>query len=42
MIYLDFQALKKLSVVKRVARIELAPSPWQGDILPLDHTRLFI
>lgn len=27
------------STPERVARIELAPSPWKGDVLPLNHTR---
>ena len=26
--------------LERVARIELANSPWQGDRLPLHHTRI--
>ena len=30
------------SYMERVARIELANSPWQGDRLPLHHTRNFI
>ena len=30
----------KLNILKwRVAGIEPASSPWQGGILPLDHTR---
>lgn len=28
------------SEVVRVARIELASQPWEGRILPLNHTRL--
>jgi hypothetical protein len=27
--------------VVRVARIELASQPWEGRILPLNHTRMF-
>ena len=26
-------------IIKRVTGIEPVPSPWQGGILPLDHTR---
>jgi hypothetical protein len=27
---------------KRVTGIEPVPSPWQGGILPLDHTRNYV
>ncbi len=32
-----------LSIIVRVERIELSPQPWEGRVLPLNHTRnLFI
>ena len=35
-------AIKKLRFFVRVARIELASQPWEGRILPLNHTRVIL
>ena len=35
-------ARRALLILERVTRIELVNSPWQGDRLPLHHTRLWL